>query len=257
MAPLLIIDPGHGGIDPGGGSNQLFTEKKMVLDISLYQYRRFQELGIEVAITRTEDITLDSETRAEIVRSSDADYCISNHINTGGGRGAEAIYSIYATAALPSTLLDQLEAVGMPRRRVFTRAYPGNPRLDYYYMHRETGKVETVILEYGFADNPLDAQKIDTDWEALSEAVVRGFCEHTGKTYRPPSGSDTPAPNPPNGTPVNWDSLPDWKREGVDWLYEQGLLTSADWRSQIDQPLPLWAEAVVLRRFYEKLRGNS
>jgi N-acetylmuramoyl-L-alanine amidase len=247
MAPILILDPGHGGVDPGGGTNKLFVEKEMTLAISLYQYRRFQELQIPVAITRTDnDTTLSSEARTALVRNSGARCCISNHINAGGGRGSEVIYSIHASAALPRLIKDELEAAGMPNRRIFTRTLPNNPNLDYYYMHRETGSVETVIVEYGFADNPLDAEKIQLDWRELAEAVVRAFCEYAQLAYRPP------APSAP-GSGENGD-MPEWKRDAIDWMYEQGLLTTEDWRRQPDQPLPLWAEAVVLKRLYEKLR---
>lgn len=265
MAPILIIDPGHGGIDPGGGNNQFFQEKAKALQISLYQYRRFQELGISAGITRRTDVTLDSEARATIVRNSGARYCISNHINSGGGRGSEMIYSIYATAALPRALAEEIEAEGMPNRRIFTRTLPSNPQRDYYYMHRETGSVETVIVEYGFADNPIDAEKLNTDWQDLAEAIVRGFCEFANLAYRapadaPPTPAPTPVPNPgptptptPSPTPVN--GIPEWKQEAINWLYTEGLLTNEDWRARVDEPLPLWAEAVILRRMYEKLRG--
>jgi N-acetylmuramoyl-L-alanine amidase len=242
MAPILIIDPGHGGIDPGGGTNQLFTEKDMALKISLYQLQRFQELDIPVAITRTDDTTLSSDQRTALVRNSGARFCISNHINAGRGRGSEVIYSIYATAALPREIADELAAEGMPNRRIFTRTHPNDPSKDYYFMHRETGSVETVIVEYGFADNPLDAEKINRDWRDLAEAVVRAFCQHARLSYRPPV--DPPAEG----------DAPQWKREAVDWLYEQGLLTDPQWRNRLDQPLPLWAEAVLLKRLFEKLR---
>lgn len=262
MSPVVIIDPGHGGIDPGGGSNPFFTEKELTLKISLYQYERFQQLHIPVSITRRTDETVGSEERANLVRNSGATYCISNHINSGGGRGSEMIYSIYASPALPKILADELEAEGMPNRRLFTRTYPNQPNKDYYYMHRETGKVETVIVEYGFADNALDAEKLNTDWRDLAEAVVRGFCEYAKLPYKlppapPTSGGGTPTvpgggttPTPGGGpTP----DMPDWKREAIDWLYEQGLLTDESWRTRADEPLPLWAEAAVLRRLYEKL----
>jgi N-acetylmuramoyl-L-alanine amidase len=84
MAPILIIDAGHGGVDPGGGNSALFSEKDMTLNISLYQYSRFQALKIPVAITRTTDSTIPSEERTALVRNSGARYCISNHINAGG-----------------------------------------------------------------------------------------------------------------------------------------------------------------------------
>ncbi|GAA4722718.1 N-acetylmuramoyl-L-alanine amidase family protein [Brevibacillus fulvus] len=272
MAPLLIIDPGHGGIDPGGGSNQLFKESQMVLQISLYQYQRFQALNVDVAITRTSDKTLSSSERAQIVRNSGAKYCISNHINAGGGHGAEAIYSIYGSGALPTELLAELETEGMPSRRVYTRTLPNNPTKDYYFMHRETGSVETIILEYGFADNTTDAQKINTDWRDLAEAVVRGFCQFVGHAYQPPGSSGTspvaspaPTPTPASSTtgsttaqPASGQepSSPEWKTQAIDWLYQQGLLTSDDWRDRIDEPLPLWAEAVLLRRLFQKLQNQ-
>ncbi|CAM5796127.1 MULTISPECIES: N-acetylmuramoyl-L-alanine amidase family protein [Brevibacillus] len=246
MTPILVIDPGHGGIDPGGGSNQLFTEKEKNLQISLYQYSRFQTLNIPVAITRTGDTTLTSDDRATLVRNSGARYCISNHVNAGGGRGAEVIYSIYSSPTFPRLILDDLEAEGMPGRRIFTRTLPNNPSKDYYFMHRETGSVETVIIEYGFADNPLDAEKLDRDWRELAEGVVRSFCEYTNRPYKPPTQT-----NPGDGGGAN---VPEWKQEAIDWMFKEGLLTNEDWRHEPDKPLPLWAEAVILKRLYEKLR---
>jgi len=262
MTPIVILDAGHGGVDPGGGNNSQFSEKDMTLKISTYQYNRLQELNIAVAMTRTTDTTLSSDARTAIVRNSGARYCISNHINSGGGRGSEVIYSIYGSAALPRLIQEDLEAEDMPNRRIFTRTLPNNPRLDYYYMHRETGSVETVIVEYGFADNPLDADKLAKDWKDLAEAVVRAFCEYAKLPYQPPKTTPTPTPtsSPGNGggtgNPGNGGggTLPDWKQEAIDWMFDQGLLTNEDWRNQADKPLPLWAEAVILKRLYEKLK---
>ncbi|MCK9905865.1 N-acetylmuramoyl-L-alanine amidase, partial [Frankia sp. Cpl3] len=174
------------------------------------------------------DETVGSEERASLVRNSGATYCISNHINSGGGRGSEMIYSIYASPALPKVLAEELEAEGMPNRRIFTRTYPNQPNKDYYYMHRETGKVETVIVEYGFADNAQDAEKLDTDWRDLAEAVVRGFCVYAKLPYQIPAstpangGGTTPSPGggttptPGGGTSP---TVSDWKSEAVNWLY--------------------------------------
>lgn len=48
----IVIDPGHGGDDPGASGNGII-EKDLTLDISKYMFNRFKELGIPVAITRT------------------------------------------------------------------------------------------------------------------------------------------------------------------------------------------------------------
>ncbi|RKD23194.1 hypothetical protein BEP19_13335 [Ammoniphilus oxalaticus] len=74
-----------------------------------------------------------------------------------------------------------------------------------------------------------------------------------------PEFPETPAPTlPPQPDPVSPgpdlypEGTPDWKKEAVDWMFEKGLLTNAEWKKGVDQPLPLWAEAVVLRRLMGK-----
>ncbi|TLS48269.1 N-acetylmuramoyl-L-alanine amidase [Paenibacillus antri] len=185
--PILIIDPGHGGNDPGGGSNSLWLEKHLVLQISLYQAERFGELGVPVTLTRRTDTTLAASDRAEIVRESGARYCISNHINAGGGDGVEAIHSIHSDGALARRIVDAISTRGQNVRRVFTRTLPGDRTRDYYFMHRETGGVQTVIVEYGFADSPGDdITQLQTQWKSYAEAVVMAFCRHIGHPYAPP-----------------------------------------------------------------------
>ena len=55
---MVIIDAGHGGWDPGGGTNTYFKEKDMTKKISDYQKMRFDELGIPAKRTRIDDETL-------------------------------------------------------------------------------------------------------------------------------------------------------------------------------------------------------
>ncbi|MRH41839.1 N-acetylmuramoyl-L-alanine amidase [Aquibacillus halophilus] len=191
MKPILIIDPGHGGKDPGGGSNRYWIEKDMNLQISLYQYNRFKKLNIPVSITRQEDLTLTNDKRTKIVRKSGATYCISNHINAGGGDGAEIIYSIYSDGKMAKNIAYRLEKKGQNVRRVFTRTLPTNSRKDYYFMIRETGNVITNIIEYGFADSLRDdVEQVRENWNNYAEAVVQGFCEFSGFRYLAPRKID-------------------------------------------------------------------
>jgi N-acetylmuramoyl-L-alanine amidase len=187
VTPILIIDPGHGGTDPGGGTNSLWKEKNLVLQISLYQEKRFQQLGLPVVLTRRTDVTLEPADRAEIVRESGAKYAISNHINSGGGDGAETIHSIYSNGKLARLIVEEIKERGQNIRRVFTRTLPGDASKDYYYMHRLTGGVETVIVEYGFADSPKDdVSQLQNHWKRYAEAVVEAFCAYIDHPYAPP-----------------------------------------------------------------------
>ena len=78
---MVIIDAGHGGSDPGGGSNSYWVEKDLNLKISLYQYNRLKSLGVPVALTRNSDITLNPDDRINKVKSlgGAGDILISNH----------------------------------------------------------------------------------------------------------------------------------------------------------------------------------
>lgn len=188
VQPILIIDPGHGGKDGGGGSNEFFKEKDMNLKISLYQFKRFTELSVPVAITRSEDIYLSPSNRTDKVKESGAKICISNHINAASltsARGVETIYSIYSDGKLARKLLDAVENEGMPERRAFSKESATVSGKDYYYMHRDTGAVETIIIEYGFATNEIDTQLIINNWERYAEAVVKAICEHINHKYVP------------------------------------------------------------------------
>ena len=84
----IVIDPGHGGTDPGATGNGII-EKDLNLAISKYMYNRFRELGIPVKLTRDDDTTLSPSERAKKILDAYGNdpnvIVISNHINAGGG----------------------------------------------------------------------------------------------------------------------------------------------------------------------------
>ena len=84
----IVIDPGHGGDDPGASGNDI-VEKDLTLKISNYMKNRFDELGINSAINRTTDITLNPDNRVDKTLSHYGNgenvIVLSNHINAGGG----------------------------------------------------------------------------------------------------------------------------------------------------------------------------
>lgn len=190
--PLIIIDPGHGGKDWGGGTDNGIVEKSMVLDISLYQNQRFGELGVHTTLTRSDDTYLSSDVRAAMVRDSGATYCISNHINAASttsdsAQGIEVIRSHNDLPALANRVVDRVSEAGQVKRLYPVYTKSGNGALDYYFMHRLTRPVQTVIIEYGFATHLSDAERLKKHWKDYAEAVVKAFCEHVGHPYRPVS----------------------------------------------------------------------
>ena len=78
----VVIDPGHGGKDPGCHGSSSF-EKEIVLDIALKlgQYIEEKIEGVKVIYTRKTDVFLELEERAQIANRNDADLFISIHAN--------------------------------------------------------------------------------------------------------------------------------------------------------------------------------
>lgn len=84
----VVVDAGHGGTDGGASANGIL-EKDYTLKISKYMYDRLKDLGVDVSITRNQDVTLDPSDRVKNALSfygkgSDV-ILVSNHINAGGG----------------------------------------------------------------------------------------------------------------------------------------------------------------------------
>ena len=93
--PLLVIDAGHGGKDPGA-SNAGYREKDLVLGLArALRDRLVEEGGIRVALTRDDDKFLVLQERFEIARRLDADLFLSIHADSTEESGDAAGASIY------------------------------------------------------------------------------------------------------------------------------------------------------------------
>ena len=183
----IVIDAGHGGSDSGAVGNGII-EKDLTLKIATYIANRLKELGLPVILTRSDDTTLDPKTRVNKILSAYGNdpnvLVISNHINAGGGDGAEVIYALRNDDTLAKLILNEIGATGQNTRKVYQRRLPSNPSKDYYFIHRETGKTEPIIVEYGFLDSKGDdVNQLKNNYEKYAEAVVKAIAEYLNVPY--------------------------------------------------------------------------
>lgn len=189
----IVIDPGHGGTDPGAIGNGI-TEKDYTLLISKYMYDRFKDLNVPVEITRSGDSTLTPSERTKKVQSFFGNgkdvLVISNHINAGGGDGAEVIYALRNTSSLSDKILNEISKEGQNIRKAYQQRLPSNPVKDYYFMQRNTPNNETITVEYGFLDSSKDdVEQLKKNYEKYAEAVVRAVADYKNIPYTAPAGS--------------------------------------------------------------------
>ena len=99
-ASRVVIDPGHGGHDPGTMNKRGLREKDVVLDVSQRLRKLLENDGFEVVMTRDKDAFIPLEERTAIANSKGADLFLSIHVNAARStkpRGTETYFLNLAT----------------------------------------------------------------------------------------------------------------------------------------------------------------
>ena len=94
---IVVIDPGHGGKDPGALYNGV-SEKFLNLDIAMKLGKKLEEVGVTVLYTRKTDISVGLGERADFANKAKADLFVSIHNNSLPSKlsygGSETLYTI-------------------------------------------------------------------------------------------------------------------------------------------------------------------
>ena len=181
MNYMVVIDAGHGGTDSGAVSSSGVKEKDLTLQIANEMLQEFRRRGIPATIVRSTDETVSPTERVNRILAAYGNnpnvVVISNHINAAGSditgaEGAEVIYALRNTNRLADNILNALNNAGQVTRKAYQRRLPSDTSKDYYFIHRNTGNTEPVIVEYGFIDNPTDLNRIQNNYKNYVNAVV-------------------------------------------------------------------------------------
>lgn len=135
--PLVVIDPGHGGKDPGA-SGFGFQEKDVVLGLAkALRDRLVEQGGVRVALTREDDRFLVLSERPEIARRMGADLFISIHADSAGEVSGVSGASIY-------TLSEQASSEAAAR---FAERENAADRVNGVVIGDQSGAVGTILIE--------------------------------------------------------------------------------------------------------------
>lgn len=177
---LIVLDPGHGGQDPGAVFQRL-QEKVVNLDIAK-RVRAYleKEYEVKVMMTREGDSTVSLEARTNLANSVKADYFCSIHHNAGGGTGFES-YRFNGSNAFSSKSKTFQEIVHREVINVVTGKYNRRDRgvkAANFHVLRETS-MPSVLLEILFLDNTEDRALIqhETFKEDVSVAIGEGLAK--------------------------------------------------------------------------------
>jgi N-acetylmuramoyl-L-alanine amidase len=176
----VVIDPGHGGPDPGAVGIGGLRETDVVLDISLQVARLLQARGVQVVLTRTSEIDVDLPPRVSLANSSGADAFLSIHANAlsmarPDVNGIETFYfQSPRSRALAAAIQEEVVAVspGSPDRGV---------RQGRFFVIRRT-VMPAALVETGFVTGDIDSPRLATPAhrQRLAQAIARGILRYLG-----------------------------------------------------------------------------
>lgn len=182
---MIIIDPSKGGRESGVTGNGI-VEKDYNLLISEYIFNRLKSLGADVKIIRTTDEYISEDDRANKILNAYGNnskvVALSNMLgNTGSG--AEIIYALRNNSNLASALAENLDDAGLTVSKYYQRRSENDTSKDYYNIQKDTGLIETIIVNYGNINNINEATNIKNEWEDYAEAVVKSLANYTNVPY--------------------------------------------------------------------------
>jgi N-acetylmuramoyl-L-alanine amidase len=177
--PVVIIDPGHGGPDPGAIGIGGLQEKGIVLDIGQKVAAILERQGVQAVITRPDDRDLDLEPRVQLAERINATVFVSIHANSinlsrQDISGLETYY--YQSGLNLARTIHQsvLEGTGIQDRGV---------RSARFYVLRKTS-MPSVLVEVGFVTGRDDAAKLsDANYRTqMANAIARGILRYLGRS---------------------------------------------------------------------------
>lgn len=184
----VLIDPGHGGKDPGARAADGTTEKDLNLDVALRLNRILKGIGFKTIMTREDDRYVDLVSRSSLANSSYANFFMSIHFNafTSSAKGIETLYN-------PNEITDEypidnrkmasifhneiIDALKRPSRGI-------TPRPGLHVLNKT--KMPAILAELGFITNPEEFAQIKK--EEYREMAARALAASIVKYYQDMEG---------------------------------------------------------------------
>ena len=197
---VILIDPGHGGIDGGAKSKAGTIEKDINLQISLKLRDNLEEKGYKVYMTRDEDEGLyqkgntikekkreDLNRRVEMKKETNCDIFVSIHQNMfpqSKCYGAQVWYASNENSYNLATIVQEsiIESVKDNNKRV------AKPAAEAYLILRDKYEGASILVECGFLSNPDEESRLKSDEhqnlivEGISNGIDKYFDGDINKT---------------------------------------------------------------------------
>jgi len=178
----VVIDPGHGGPDPGAVGIQGLRETDVVLDVSLQTAQLLQARGVSVQLTRTSEVDVDLPPRVALANSAGATAFVSLHANAlsmarPDVNGVETFYFDGAGNAGYSPAAS-LQA----RMMAVSSGSPNHTHRRAAFVVLKAPDVPAALVEMGFVTGDIDSPRLGnaTFRRSMALALAAGILDFLG-----------------------------------------------------------------------------
>lgn len=179
---IIILDPGHGGKDPGA-VKESYTEKAIVLKVSNLVRQKLVAAGATVKMTRTGDTYPSLEDRVAYTKNNFGEIYVSVHVNSATSSSAKGTETFYNISTGDQYAEDQLLAKYI-NNEIVSKANMTNRGVKEgpFYVIRNM-IIPSVLVELGFISNTEDRNKLINDKyvEIFAQAIYTGIVDYYSK----------------------------------------------------------------------------
>ncbi len=182
---VILIDPGHGGKDPGAVSKNGTKESLLNMQVSLYLAEYLMSYGYEVMLTRGQspdmlgaDEWISSENRKRIISQAQCHMVVSIHMNKFHDESVHGAEVIYTPSSDEGKRLAELvqSSIRMYADKENTRSTKANDSL----FAINSNKAPSVLVECGYISNPVEEAKLaNADYQKrMAYAICCGIMKY-------------------------------------------------------------------------------
>ncbi len=179
---IIILDPGHGGKDPGAvvGST---SEKSITLKVTTLVKQKLEAAGAQVKMTRTGDTYPSLQDRVDFTNANFGEIFVSIHVNSASSTSAQGTETYYAIST-GDMYQEDIDLATFVNNQIVTNLNMKNRGVkeQQYYVIRNT-LIPAILVELGFLTNSEDRGKMTDDQyiELFAESIYKGISQYYAK----------------------------------------------------------------------------
>jgi N-acetylmuramoyl-L-alanine amidase len=202
---VVVLDPGHGGEDPGAQEGPRLEEKRLTLDLARRVRAKLRECQVDARLSRERDTTMSLDERCWRADRMDAALFVSIHLNASRDRRISGIETYIIPSPGYAPTADREGAVFKMEKTVYpANRFDASNALLAYYLHKgllasshgedrgirrarfhviKSVSCPAALVECGFLSNRREADRLaqESYRDSLAEGIARGILTYLSR----------------------------------------------------------------------------